>query len=108
MESKFLEAISVVDEDEIVELLSHMVAIPSYTTEEAELAEFIADYLNDNGIEVGLQRVPFPNNTKSSSSRSYNVIGRIHGTGEAPSIMFNGHMDHGPLDGRNSDDHSKW
>ena len=108
METKLRDAMNVVSEDEIVDLESRMVAIPSYTTEESELAEFIADYLNDNRVEVGLQRVPFPNNTKSSLPRSYNVVGRIHGTADGPSLMFNGHMDHGPLDGRNSDDLSGW
>jgi acetylornithine deacetylase/succinyl-diaminopimelate desuccinylase-like protein len=108
MESRFQEALDAISEKEIVELEEQMVAIPSYTTEEAELAEFIADYLNDNGVEVGLQRVPFPNNTGGSSSKSYNVIGKIHGMGQGPSLMFNGHMDHGPLDGRKADDLSKW
>jgi hypothetical protein len=108
MEAKFRDAMNVVSEDEIVDLESRMVAIPSYTTEEGELAEFIADFLNDNRVQVGLQHVPFPNNAKGFSPKSYNVVGRIHGTADAPSLMFNGHMDHGPLDGRNSDDLSGW
>lgn len=108
MEPRFRDLLSAVGDDEIVALETRLVAIPSYTTEEAELAECIADYLNDQGVEVGLQRVPFPGNRKSARTKSYNVIGRIRGDGSGPSLMFNGHMDHGPLEGRRGEDLSRW
>jgi acetylornithine deacetylase len=93
---------------EIVDLARRLVSIPSYTTEEAELAEFIADVLNDHRVEVGLQRVPLDGLLRSAARKSYNVIARVRGTGGGRSLLFNGHMDHGPLEGRSVDDLSRW
>lgn len=101
-------ALAAITDDEIVAIEKQLVSIPSYTTEEAELAEWIADFLNDEGIEVGLQRVSFAGVKGMQSRKSYNVIARIHGTEGGPSLMFNGHMDHGPIAGRNADDFSRW
>jgi len=100
MEARFADALAAISDDEILEIEKGLVRIPSYTTEEAEIAEFIADLLNGEGIEVGLQRVPFTDIAFSRTKRSYNVIGRLHGSGGGPSLMFNGHMDHGPIGGR--------
>lgn len=108
MDPMYKDVLAAMCDEDIVELEKQLVAIPSYTTEEAELAEFIADYLNQNGVEVGLQRVPFPKNQKSVFQKSYNVVGRIRGTDSGSSLMFNGHMDHGPLEGRRADDLSGW
>lgn len=108
MESKFRDALQAVSDDEVIKLESKLVSIPSYTSEEAELAEFIADFLNDEGVEVGLQRVSFADVPHARSPKSYNVIGRIHGRDGNPSLMFNGHMDHGPIGGRDADDLSRW
>jgi acetylornithine deacetylase len=108
MEAKFSEALAAISDDEILEIEKGLVAIPSYTTEEAEIAEHIADLLNDAGIEVGLQRVPFDDIPFSRTKKSYNVVARIHGTGDGPSLMFNGHMDHGPIGGRDLENFSRW
>ena len=108
MEQRFQEALKAITDDEIIDIESRLVAIPSYTTEESEIAEFIADLLNDEGVEVGLQRVSFSDIPWARSKKSYNVIARFHGTGGGPSLMFNGHMDHGPIGGRDIDDMSGW
>jgi len=108
MDAKFAEAMAAISDDEVVEIEKNLVSIPSYTTEEAELAEFISDMLNDAGIEVGLQRVPFNDIKFSPTKKSYNVIARIHGAAGGPSLMFNGHMDHGPIGGRAVEDLGRW
>jgi acetylornithine deacetylase len=108
MEARFKEALAAITDQEIIGIEKQLVSIPSYTTEEAEIAEFIADLLNGEGIEVGLQRVPFDDIAFSRTKRSYNVIARIHGSGDGPSLMFNGHMDHGPIGGREVENFSRW
>ncbi len=108
MDPKVTDALAAISDEEILEIEKSLVSIPSYTTEEAEIGEFIADLLNDAGIEVGLQRVPFDDIAFSPTKKSYNVIARIHGNGEGPSLMFNGHMDHGPIGGRGLEDFSRW
>jgi acetylornithine deacetylase len=97
-----------ISDDEILEIEKDLVRIPSYTTEESELANFIADLLDREKVEVGLQPVSFDGIRLAPTHRSHNVIGRLHGTGEGPTILFNGHMDHGPIGGRQLDDLSKW
>lgn len=89
-----------VSDKEIVELEKELIKIPSYTTEETELAEFIVDYLHAESIDARLQEVPIPEfaQTKSDRTVTHNVIGKIEGNGEGTSLMFNGHMDHGPWD----------
>lgn len=103
------EAIS---QDEIIELEKSLIRIPSYTMEETELATFIVDYLRSEGIEAELQEVPIPEFAQAKSGRtvSHNVIGRLRGDGSGPSLMFNGHMDHGPWDvrGRLTDHFANW
>ncbi|MGQ0570243.1 MAG: M20 family metallopeptidase [Armatimonadota bacterium] len=97
-----------VRDEEVIQLEKDLVSIPSYTIEERQMAEFISDFLTDQRIEVNLQEVSFPRNTKSPNQSSFNVVGRIHGSGDGPSLMFNGHMDHGPIEGRNAEDFSRW
>jgi acetylornithine deacetylase len=102
------DALAAIDDEEVIELEKDLVRIPSYTIEEHELAHFIGDFLSDQGVEVELQEVPFPRNKKSPNQFSYNVIGRIPGSDDGPSLMFNGHMDHNPIAGRDAMDFSDW
>jgi len=97
-----------IKDDEVIQLEKDLVCIPSYTTEEHRLAEFVGDFLADQGINVEMQEVDLPHNKRSSNQSSNNVIGRIRGSGDGPSLMFNGHMDHGPIGGRNVADYSEW
>lgn len=84
-------------------LLRGLVQIPSYTTEEAPLAEFIHGYMRRIGLDAEFQAVPL-----QSGKTSFNVLGRIPGTGDGPSLMFTGHMDHAPALGKSYDDLSHW
>jgi len=91
-----------ISDNEIIELEKELIRIPSYTMEETELAQFIVDYLNSEGIEARLQEVPLPEfaQTKTERNVTHNVVGHLKGSGEGSSLMFNGHMDHGPWDVR--------
>jgi acetylornithine deacetylase len=75
-----------VDEHELLELARGMVRIPSQIPNEGPLAEFIAREMRHSGVfdEVILQRV-VPGRP--------NVIGVIHGEGDGPNVVLNGHMD---------------
>jgi len=80
-----------VDEQQVLELEQEAVRIPSPTFEEAKLAEYLADYMKDIGMEVELFEVSDPFESDRSSKQP---MGRLPGTGDGPSLMFNGHMDH--------------
>jgi acetylornithine deacetylase/succinyl-diaminopimelate desuccinylase-like protein len=80
-----------------------LIQIPSYTGEESELAHFIVDYLQRAGIEAEAQEVPI-----EAGKTSHNAVGFIRGTQKGPTLMFNGHMDHGPWLGRQFDDLTGW
>lgn len=46
-----------IDDDEVVRLAMDLVRIPSFTTEETPCAEWLANYLHEQGLEVELQEV---------------------------------------------------
>jgi acetylornithine deacetylase len=75
-----------VDAQRLVELARGMVRIPSQIPNEGPLAEFLAREMRRSGIfdEVILQTV-VPGRP--------NVIGVIHGDGDGPNVVLNGHMD---------------
>lgn len=76
-----------IDERDVVTLAKQLVNIPSPTGEEAELAEFIVEWLEDAGIRATTQAI---------ENGRYNAVGRIPGAnadGEGASLSFNGHMD---------------
>ena len=85
-----------IDDEEIVKLEQALVRIPSLTYEETELAEYLAEYMRHAGIEVEMHEVTDP---LGSGRKSKQPVGRIRGSGEGPSLMFNGHMDHNALVG---------
>jgi acetylornithine deacetylase len=85
MSGKVLGAI---DDAEIVRLACDLIRIPSFTTEETPCAEWLADYLAGQGLEVTLQEIE-PGRKQT--------IARLRGTGGGPSIMLNGHIDIDPL-----------
>lgn len=76
------------NDDELIHLLQKMVQHRSYSGEEKKLADFLADYLKNKGLEVIMQEVE-PNR--------FNVIGILKGTGEGQSLMYNGHIDTNPV-----------
>ena len=79
--------LSVCNDDDVVKLTADLIAIPSHRMaprKETDCAIFIRDLLNAEGIEADLQAV---------EDGRCNVVARLAGTGEAPSLMFNGHTD---------------
>ena len=88
------KVLGAVSDEEIISLEQEAVRIPSFTYEEAKLAEYLADYLDNEGIEVDLLDVEDP---FGSGRNSKQPVGIIRGDGSGTSLMFNGHMDHNPL-----------
>ena len=77
-----------IDDDEVVRLAMDLVRIPSFTTEETPLAEWLADYLDGQGLAVTLQEIE-PGRKQT--------IARLPGGGGGRSLMLNGHIDIDPL-----------
>lgn len=88
---------------EAIELECALVAIPSYTTEEQEIARLIGRELKEGGVEVQLQEVPL-----AGGGSSLNVVGRISGRANGPSLLVFGHMDHSPSLGRQFANYYGW
>ncbi len=70
--------------DEIIKLCKEIVEIPSFPPNETPVAEHLARYMEDNGLDTELQEV---------EPGRFQVLGRIRGTGGGASLMFNGHID---------------
>ncbi|HEY7206035.1 MAG TPA: M20/M25/M40 family metallo-hydrolase [Methylomirabilota bacterium] len=77
-----------IDDEEIVRLAGDLIRIPSFTTEETPCAEWLAGYLDDQGLAVTLQEIE-PGRKQT--------IARLAGRGGGRSIMLNGHIDIDPL-----------
>ena len=89
-----------IDDDEVIALAMDLVRIPSFTTEETPLAEWLADYLDRQGLAVTLQEIE-PGRRQT--------IARLSGSGGGRSIMLNGHIDIDPLaSGWSRDPFSPW
>jgi len=73
-----------VDRDRLVEWASRAIATPSFTGSEGAMAELMAETFEEMGLQTQWQQV--------EDGRA-NVLGVREGTGGAPSLMFNGHMD---------------
>jgi acetylornithine deacetylase len=73
-----------IDRDRLVELAIRLVSIPSFTGSEQACAEAVRDVLEEMGLHVQWQQV--------EDGRA-NVLGTWAGSGSAPSLMFNGHLD---------------
>jgi acetylornithine deacetylase len=76
--------IAAVDENRLVATASSFVDIPSPTGSEREMAACMREVLEAMGLAVSWQEV---------EDGRPNVVGRLEGSGGAPSLMFNGHMD---------------
>ena len=77
-----------INEEELVELGKSLVRIPSFIGQETELARWTASYLSERGYEVELQEV---------EPGWFQTVATLKGSGQGPSIMFNGHLDINPL-----------
>jgi acetylornithine deacetylase len=80
-----------IDEKACLDFLSKMVQHKSHSETEGEkdLARWMAKELEKIGVEAELQ--PF------DEGRRFNTIGRLKGTGEGKSLLFNGHLDTNPV-----------
>lgn len=75
-------------EEEIVDLASELIRIPSFTTKETLAVEYMRDFFEDHGFETEMQEVE-PGRKQ--------VVARLRGVGGGRSMMFNGHLDIDPL-----------
>ena len=76
-----------VSQEELNNLISDLVKIPSTPDSEnyeKDVAEFIYEFFQNEGIESKLQKV---------KDERPNVVAKIKGTGEGKSLMLTGHMD---------------
>jgi len=83
------KVLSKVNKERVVGLLQEMVRIPSYTGEELRLAEYMADWLQQHGLEMELQACQ----PTQAHKKSANVIATLRGTGGGRCLMLNGHLD---------------
>ncbi|HMV71248.1 MAG TPA: M20/M25/M40 family metallo-hydrolase [Pseudomonadales bacterium] len=78
------QAIQNIDRDRLVKLVMQLVDIPSPTGFEGDMARAYHEVLRQSGFDATLQPI---------GDARYNAIGRLQGTGNGKSLMFNGHMD---------------
>jgi acetylornithine deacetylase len=76
--------------DEVVELAKDLVRIPSYTTDETPVAEYLDRFFRRHGLESRLQEV---------DPGRFQTIARLPGSGGGRSLMLNGHIDIDPIPG---------
>ena len=80
--------LNAVDTNAMLDLAQQMVRIPSFKTEESDLARFLAEFLGGRGYDVELQEV---------DPGRFQTVATLRGAGGGKSLMFNGHIDMDPL-----------
>jgi len=83
-----------VDETGVVELTSELVRIPSIVGDDYAVSQFLARKVAALGFDVELYEL---RNYGDRRRGRFNVVWRLRGTGEGPSLMFNGHLDTEPI-----------
>ena len=73
-----------VDDRAVLDLVAALSRIPSFTTEERQVAEFLHALFLREGLQAEFMEVD-PGRVQ--------VIGRLRGNGGGRSLMLNGHMD---------------
>lgn len=80
-----------IDHDETIELLGELVRIRSPYFKEAEITEYVYDWLDTRGYDPEYHPVSEPHITGFEGN---NVIARLRGTDpDAPTLLLNAHMD---------------
>ena len=76
--------------DDLTEVARQLVQMPSINPpgNEAEVAEYVRNYMEAKGIQTYTQEV---------LPERYNVIARLPGEGQAPPLLFSSHMDVVPV-----------
>lgn len=81
-----------ISDAQVLALEQAAIRIPSTTFEEGALADHLAHYMSDLGLEVEMMEVT---HWAKPGKTTRQPIARLRGTGGAPSLMLNGHMDPG-------------
>ncbi|HTC23281.1 MAG TPA: M20/M25/M40 family metallo-hydrolase [Gemmatimonadales bacterium] len=74
--------------DEVIALAKDLVNIPSYTTDESDVARFLHAFFQREGLTSELQEV---------DPGRFQTIARLPGSGGGRSLMLNGHLDIDPI-----------
>ncbi len=77
-----------VNRQELIDLASQLVAIPSFKTQETPIAEFLAPWFRERGYDVQLQEV---------EPGRFQCLAWLRGSGAGQSVMLNGHCDIDPI-----------
>ena len=77
-----------IDTGEMLRLAQELIRIPSFKTEESDVARYLGEYLSERGYEVQLQEV---------EPGRFQTIATLRGRGGGKSLMLNGHIDIDPL-----------
>jgi acetylornithine deacetylase len=81
-----------IDDRQVLALEQAAIRIPSTTFEEGPLADHLASYMADLGLDVEMMEVTHPAKPGKTTRQP---IGRLRGDGGGQSLMLNGHMDPG-------------
>ena len=81
-----------ISDAQVLALEQAAIRIPSTTFEEGALADHLAHYMSDLGLEVEMMEVT---HWAKPGKTTRQPIARLRGTGGAPSLMLNSHMDPG-------------
>jgi acetylornithine deacetylase len=81
-----------VDAARMLEIEQELLRIPSSAFQEHQIADRLAERMNDIGLDVTMMDVVNP---LDATMVSRQPMGILRGTGEGPSLMLNGHMDPG-------------
>ena len=82
---KLLDA---VDSEGMLNLAQELIRIPSFKTEETEVARFLSGFLEQRGYDVQMQEV---------EPGRFQTVAVLRGDGGGKSLMLNGHIDIDPL-----------
>ena len=85
---RHLDVAASITDAESIQIASDLIAIPSFTGEETDLAHHIHSLLLTNGIHAGLQEV---------EPGRLQVIASLGPADAKPALMLNGHLDIDPL-----------
>jgi acetylornithine deacetylase len=81
-----------ISDRQVLALEQAAIRIPSSTFQEGPLADHLANYMAEMGLEVEMMEVAHPD---KPGQRTRQPIGRLRGSGGGPTLMLNGHMDPG-------------
>src|SRR5882757_3767282 len=92
MTTELSDAQKHVDAARVLEVEQALLRIPSAAFQEQQIADHLAERMNDIGLDVTMMDVVHPFDPTITSRQP---IGILRGTGDGPSLMLNGHMDPG-------------